>query len=323
MVGRLNKADSTRQTQRSLRSPNVSMATLVFGHRPDHPPGTHYPSRRALYDASVHRHLQAGIAGPQSAGADSVVLSGGYEDDEDHGDWIVYTGQGGRDAVTGQQVRDQTFNRGNKALAKSCVDGRPVRVIRGAGSLSRWAPANGYRYDGLYRVAQYWKERSRSGPLVWRFRLDARPGETVLTPASPKGSVAGPFLPFTWPRRVQQTTARIVRDTEQTRQIKKRYGYRCQVCHERLETRAGPYAEAAHIRPLGAPHHGPDVPGNVLCLCPNHHVLFDHGAFSVRDDHTLMGRSGSLLVQPGHTLDPDVLHYHRSRILHASSDSNA
>ena len=34
--------------------------------------------------------------------------------------------------------------------------------------------------------------------------------------------------------------------------------------------------EAAHIRPLGAPHNGPDTLDNTLCLCPNHHVPFDH-----------------------------------------------
>lgn len=30
-------------------------------------------------------------------GSFSVVLSGGYEDDEDKGDWFIYTGSGGRD----------------------------------------------------------------------------------------------------------------------------------------------------------------------------------------------------------------------------------
>jgi putative restriction endonuclease len=29
------------------------------------------------------------------------------------------------------------------------------------------------------------------------------------------------------------------------------------------------YSEAAHIRPLGRPHAGPDVLANVLSLCPN------------------------------------------------------
>lgn len=39
----------------------------------------------------------AGIAGQSGVGAQSVVLSGGYEDDRDEGEWFLYTGSGGRD----------------------------------------------------------------------------------------------------------------------------------------------------------------------------------------------------------------------------------
>ena len=37
----------------------------------------------------------------------SIVLSGDYVDDEDMGDVIIYTGEGGRDPNTGRQVADQ------------------------------------------------------------------------------------------------------------------------------------------------------------------------------------------------------------------------
>mgnify|MGYP004704448677 FL=1 len=37
----------------------------------------------------------AGIAGQSDYGAQSVALSGGYEDDEDHGEWFLYTGRYG------------------------------------------------------------------------------------------------------------------------------------------------------------------------------------------------------------------------------------
>jgi putative restriction endonuclease len=46
-------------------------------------PGSTFASRRELYDAGVHRALQAGIVGAASTGAESVVLSGGYVDDQD------------------------------------------------------------------------------------------------------------------------------------------------------------------------------------------------------------------------------------------------
>jgi E3 ubiquitin-protein ligase UHRF1 len=46
----------------------------------------------------------AGIAGQSSVGAQSVVLSGGYEDDRDEGDWFLYTGSGGRDLSGNKRV---------------------------------------------------------------------------------------------------------------------------------------------------------------------------------------------------------------------------
>src|SRR5215207_9194293 len=48
---------------------------------------------------------RAGIFGSSTQGADSIVLSGGYKDDEDHGDIIVYSGYGGRDPATEGCVR--------------------------------------------------------------------------------------------------------------------------------------------------------------------------------------------------------------------------
>jgi putative restriction endonuclease len=90
------------------------------------------------------------------------------------------------------------------------------------------------------------------------------------------------------------------------------HGYRCQVCGLRLETSTGPYAEGAHIRPLGSPHHGPDIAANVLCLCPNHHVQFDDGAFTVSDDLSITGLVvGQLGTIAGHAVGLEYLMYHR------------
>ena len=69
----------------------------TFGHISGVSVGTLFPDRRALSEAGVHRPLQAVISGSGSEGANSIVLSGGYEDDLDLGDVIVYTSHGGRD----------------------------------------------------------------------------------------------------------------------------------------------------------------------------------------------------------------------------------
>jgi len=95
------------------------------------------------------------------------------------------------------------------------------------------------------------------------------------------------------------------------RRIKGLYDYRCQMCGIRLEGLAGPYAEAAHVRPLGAPHRGPDTADNILCLCPNHHVLFDHGGVAIGEGLSLDGVEGRLYVDPQHQIGEDHLRYRR------------
>ena len=101
-----------------------------FGEIPGIAPRTGFPDRRSLHDAGVHRTLRAGIVGSAADGAESIVVSGGYEDDEDYGDVIIYTGHGGNDPDTGQQIVDQQLERGNKALAVSCDAGIPCRLSR-------------------------------------------------------------------------------------------------------------------------------------------------------------------------------------------------
>ncbi len=93
--------------------------------------------------------------------------------------------------------------------------------------------------------------------------------------------------------------------------VKRLHDYRCQVCGEQLDTPGGLYAEAAHIRPLGRPHDGPDVPENILCLCPNHHVLFDQFGIAIRDDLELIGLPGKLRTHSRHRIDEAHVRYHR------------
>lgn len=147
------------------------MKERIFGHIPGYPEGSWFPSRLELSRSEVHRPRVAGISGRGREGADSIVLSGGYEDDEDFGDEILYTGHGGRDLETGRQMSHQRLVRGNAALAYNRQAGLPVRVIRGAPHRSPYSPRIGYRYDGLYRVEEYWQERGRSGFFIWRYRL--------------------------------------------------------------------------------------------------------------------------------------------------------
>jgi putative restriction endonuclease len=277
----------------------------VFGEIPGISPGTTFDNRKELSDAYVHRPIQAGIWGG-AGGAYSIVLSGGYVDDEDFGDEIIYTGQGGRDLRTGRQIHHQTLTRGNLALAKSHSEGLPVRVIRGSQHGSDSAPQFGYRYDGLYRVADYWKAPGEDNFDVWRFKLlklnsqvDAIDGELNR----PLGNDE--------PERRETVTLRIVRDSNVSKAIKRIYEHKCQVCGLAIDTPGGLYAEAAHIRPLGRPHNGSDSIDNVLCLCPNHHVMFDNFGFTLTDDLQLVGIDRILNVREGHNISIENVRYHR------------
>jgi putative restriction endonuclease len=276
-----------------------------FGDVPDHPEGTLFESRETLKDAGLHSQLQSGISGSKEDGADAIVLSGGYEDDTDEGDIILYTGQGGRDPSTGQQVAHQQLERGNLWLVISHQRGLPIRVIRGAKHKSPYSPSSGYQYNGLYRVDDHWSDGGRAGFRVFRYRLVKLGNATDIFSETERA----PEMPA----RRDITVSRIIRNSQRAHRVKVLHDYTCQVCGVRLESPNGPYAEAAHIRPLGLPHNGPDDESNILCLCPNHHVLFDFGALTVADDLQFIGYPGTLRLHPQHRIDVNHIRYHRDR----------
>jgi putative restriction endonuclease len=148
-----------------------AMPDRVFGEVPGVPEGTLFEDRTELSKAGVHRPRQAGICGGKGEGAESIVLSGGYEDDTDSGDVIVYTGHGGNIPRTATQYADQELDRQNMALVISCENRLPIRVVRGSKHKSPWSPEAGYIYGGLYRVVRWREQRGKSGFKVFRFEL--------------------------------------------------------------------------------------------------------------------------------------------------------
>ncbi|CAH2061506.1 unnamed protein product, partial [Thlaspi arvense] len=125
----------------------------------------------------AHNPHIAGIAGQSGHGAQSVALSGGYEEDQDHGEWFLYTGSGGRNLkgnkrTNKEQSFDQKFSKGNKALKRSCKMGYPVRVIRThKDKRSAYAPTveKTVRYDGVYRIEKCWMNVGVQGFKMCRF----------------------------------------------------------------------------------------------------------------------------------------------------------
>ena len=282
-----------------------------FGEISGIPPGTTFDSRRALAEARVHRPLQAGICGRADVGAESIVLNGGYVDDQDSGDTVLYTGAGANDPGSKRQVAHQSLTGVNQSLVTSERKGWPVRVVRGSHH-DVWNPAStGYRYDGLYYVDHHYPDSGQDGFRIWRFLLVAGNRSQAA-----HGHVSDSREAYLVPRREAMTT-RIVRDASVARAVKRLHAFRCQVCGQTVDTPGGPYAEAAHIQPLGHPHNGPDVLANVLCLCPNHHVALDQWAFAIADDFTLIGLNGMLRLHPRHAIGLEYVRYHRGQAMAA------
>ncbi|KAJ2723393.1 hypothetical protein GGI07_002668 [Coemansia sp. Benny D115] len=154
--------------------------------------GQSWQYRIQVSESGVHRPPVSGIAGSSTKAAQSIVLAGGYPEDEDRGEEFLYTGSGGYDlSGNKRQARVQTFDqqlvRQNLSLALACAapvnevkggeakdwkQSSPIRVCRSykiAKMHPEFAPAEGVRYDGIYRIVKYWREKGVSGFYVWRY----------------------------------------------------------------------------------------------------------------------------------------------------------
>jgi len=128
----------------------------------------------------------------------------------------------------------------------------------------------------------------------------SKPASDILTPVA--SDISEP------PQRVQTELYRVLRDTKLTREIKIKHGYKCQICESpplRISDTTL-YAEVHHIKPLGSPHDGPDIEENIVCVCPNCHVLLDYGATALDID--------KLVYSSAHKLGKEYIDYHNYKI---------
>ncbi|CAI5506064.1 unnamed protein product [Closterium sp. Naga37s-1] len=159
----------------------------VIGHVPGVPVGFQFFSRQEMAVVGVNLQAQGGIdyspSGANQWGvevASCVVLSGGYEDDEDNGQWFDYTGQGGNNYRGDRtQLKDQQLERGNLALANSEKLKLPVRVVRGVKEPASYTKMV-YTYDGLYRVVRSEHIPGDSGHMIFKFRMEREEGQPAL-----------------------------------------------------------------------------------------------------------------------------------------------
>lgn len=146
--------------------------------------GQWWPLQICAARDGAHGEMEAGIHGSKDKGVLSVVVSGGSDNagqeypDDDLGNTLFYCG-------TRNAQKDGTPTRGTQLLLEAMVDNAVVRVLRSSKHKSKYAPSEGIRYDGLYRVMdttllsseeeqhyRFWLERVENQPPM-RFEGEA------------------------------------------------------------------------------------------------------------------------------------------------------
>jgi hypothetical protein len=138
---------------------------------------------------------------------------------------------------------------------------------------------------------------------MWGLRsmlVDTPPAEDISEPDLSGGTLI--------PKKSKLNTYRILRDSLLCRELKHLHEDRCQICGIALVFAEGKtYSEAHHVIPLGAPHNGPDVSGNIIVVCPNHHAMLDYGAIRLSVNE--------LRLHNKHELSNESIAYHNEKIL--------
>ncbi|PKA57964.1 Histone-lysine N-methyltransferase, H3 lysine-9 specific SUVH3 [Apostasia shenzhenica] len=160
-----------------LRMNNVKRV----GHVPGVEVGDIFYFRTEMCLIGLHLQNVAGIDYKYSQIGDeddniavSIVASGGYENEDDNVDVLVYSGQG-RPKKNGNEI-DQKLERGNLALERSLHRSNAIRVIRTEKDSSSHS-GKVYIYDGLYKIIESWVDKSKSGTNVFKYKLLREPDQ--------------------------------------------------------------------------------------------------------------------------------------------------
>nr|CAD1844041.1 unnamed protein product [Ananas comosus var. bracteatus] len=177
LLGRRTRADLRAAALMANRELWLNRDKRIIGTIPGIGVGDAFFFRMELCVLGLHGQVQAGIdyvsASRSASGepvATSIIVSGGYEDDDDKGDVLIYTGHGGRDQKLNKHCVDQRLEGGNLALERSMAYGIEIRVIRGVKS-DKSPTGKIYFYDGLYKVVEYWFDSGKSGFGVYKYKM--------------------------------------------------------------------------------------------------------------------------------------------------------
>jgi hypothetical protein len=153
-------------------------------------PGHMFATKAHAASLGVHKAIYKGIHSKVGYPTESIAMGGGYVDDEDRGNDIWYTGEGGLNSA-GTQVFNQKMSPTNITLAVAAEVGTPIRVIRKQGDTARGTLS--WVYDGLYQVLEWKRASSIAGPVVFKFLMRRLASETG-TVSAPVRFRKGRFL---------------------------------------------------------------------------------------------------------------------------------
>ncbi|MED6156656.1 hypothetical protein PIB30_016393 [Stylosanthes scabra] len=148
----------------------------VLGSVPGVEVGDEFQYKVELAIVGLHQRIQSDIDYVENNGktlAMSVIVLGGYGDESEDSDVLIYTSLGGNN--TDKEIEDQKLEQQNQSLRNSIEEKNPVRVIRTTESMDE--KGKKYVYDGQYLVESCWQDKGPQGTSVLRFRLRRIPDQ--------------------------------------------------------------------------------------------------------------------------------------------------
>ncbi|KAG9960841.1 hypothetical protein KCU61_g6170, partial [Aureobasidium melanogenum] len=180
ILGRTKNAKIGRESAADKLDPKYSRKKGDFhgnGHLRN---GQWWPTQLCAVRDGAHSATVAGICGRIGEGAFSCVMSGGSYPNIDRGDEIWYYGTESDDP---SRPTDSTQH-----MIESCKSKTPVRVLRASKMITEgpndYKPAEGMRYDGLYKVVSY--EVKNLAKQVHLFHLVREPDQGPIRNSGPE-----------------------------------------------------------------------------------------------------------------------------------------
>ncbi|KAG8055033.1 hypothetical protein GUJ93_ZPchr0001g32458 [Zizania palustris] len=131
--------------------------------------GLHAPSMGGI------DYMNAKFGDEDDSVAICIIAAGVYENNDDDTDTLVYSGSGGI-SKNNEDRHDQKLERGNLALERSLSRKNVIRVVRGYKDPA-CLTGRVYIYDGLYKIQESWKEKTKTGIDCFKYKLQREPGQ--------------------------------------------------------------------------------------------------------------------------------------------------